>query len=104
MDEHEHPRTTAAAIRAQIAELQAQLPEADRLGESHPYQFRWLELPVVRQLPLSFIGSPWNVQDEIKEWLDEHAPGHIVEEPRHIYGWIMITDLVSAMAFKMRWL
>ncbi|KQT82403.1 hypothetical protein [Methylobacterium sp. Leaf466] len=70
------------------------------LSETHPFQFQVRHLRHLMASLTANIGQFIEIQNGVFEWLDEHAPGYEVSDS---FEWIMIPDLVSAMAFKMRW-
>lgn len=76
------------------------------VAESHPFQFRLLDLCPFRH---TRSGGTWAqpVRDEwneVRAWLDEHAPGWLMVHSYWSSDRVAIPDLVSAVAFKMRWL
>lgn len=104
-DEVKQPRTSYELIQRQMEDLRNDLIEAERLAKSHPYQFQWFEVPAVRRQATQFmLGSQQGAYEEVKEWLDEHAPGWIESGRRSMHTWIAISDPNAAFHFKMRWL
>lgn len=82
------------------------------LAESHPHQFPMsgpYEAEKVRAYGLGRAKGSSPLRAEVQEWLDEHTPGWTMVDSwgRKLHpksDWIVFPDLVSAMAFKLRWL
>lgn len=82
------------------------------LAESHPHQFpMWhpYEAGKVCATGLGRAKDSSPLRGEVQEWLDEHTPGWTMVDSwgRKLHPrshWIVFPDLVSAMAFKFRWL
>ena len=105
----EYERRTTYKSKKRTAHQLRVLDRHKALAESHPFQFqRWDVGPFRGMRTNGFRPSELlATREELRTWLDEHAPGWIeIDEAGNEckrYGrWIIIPDLVSAMAFKMR--